>query len=122
MKLSVIIVSYQVRHYLAQCLDSLQRALKDLESEVIVVDNHSSDDTVAYIRKNYSWVRVIASNHNLGFAKANNIALRLAKGEDHQKHLGQQNQSDLEACALAEAIAQLYGVYHTGNQRAREGE
>ena len=72
MKLSVIIVSYQVRHYLAQCLDSLQRALKDLESEVIVVDNHSSDDTVAYIRKNYSWVRVIASNHNLGFAKANN--------------------------------------------------
>ena len=81
MKLSVIIVSYQVRHYLAQCLDSLQRALKDLESEVIVVDNHSSDDTVAYIRKNYSWVRVIASNHNLGFAKANNIALRLAKGE-----------------------------------------
>lgn len=81
MKLSVIIVSYQVRHYLAQCLDSLQRALKDLESEVIVVDNHSSDDTVAYIRKNYSWVRVIANNHNLGFAKANNIALRLAKGE-----------------------------------------
>ncbi|MBO6216198.1 MAG: glycosyltransferase family 2 protein, partial [Prevotella sp.] len=53
----------------------------DLESEVIVVDNHSSDDTVAYIRKNYSWVRVIANNHNLGFAKANNIALRLAKGE-----------------------------------------
>jgi len=81
MKLSVIIVSYQVRHYLAQCLDSLQRALKDLESEVIVVDNHSSDDTVAYIRNNYSWVRVIANNHNLGFAKANNIALRLAKGE-----------------------------------------
>ena len=81
MKLSVIIVSYQVRHYLSLCLDSLKRALQGVEAEVIVVDNHSGDDTVDYLRKNYSWVRLIANNHNLGFARANNIAIRQAKGE-----------------------------------------
>ena len=81
MTLSVIIVSYQVRYYLAQCLDSLNRALEGMDGEVIVVDNHSSDDTVPYIRKHYPWVRLIANNHNLGFARANNIALNLAQGE-----------------------------------------
>lgn len=81
MTLSVVIVSYQVRYYLAQCLDSLNRALEGMDGEVIVVDNHSSDDTVPYIRKHYPWVRLIANNHNLGFARANNIALNLAQGE-----------------------------------------
>lgn len=81
MTLSVVIVSYQVRYYLSQCLDSLRRALDGIESEVIVVDNHSSDDTVAYIRQHYPWVRLVANSHNLGFARANNIALHLAKGE-----------------------------------------
>ena len=81
MTLSVVIVSYQVRYYLAQCLDSLNRALEGMDGEVIVVDNHSSDDTVPYIRKHYPWVRLIANNHNLGFARANNIALNLAQGK-----------------------------------------
>ena len=52
-----------------------------MDGEVIVVDNHSSDDTVPYIRKHYPWVRLIANNHNLGFARANNIALNLAQGK-----------------------------------------
>ena len=80
MKLTVVIVSYNVRDYIAQCLLSLRRALQGLEAEVYVVDNHSHDDTVAYLREQFPEVTVIASNHNLGFARANNIAIRQTQG------------------------------------------
>ena len=80
MKLTVVIVSYNVRDYIAQCLHSLRRALQGLEAEVYVVDNHSHDDTVAYLREQFPEVTVIASNHNLGFARANNIAIRQTQG------------------------------------------
>ena len=80
MKLTVVIVSYNVRDYIAQCLHSLSRALQGLEAEVYVVDNHSHDDTVAYLREQFPEVTVIASNHNLGFARANNIAIRQTQG------------------------------------------
>ena len=65
MKLSVIIVSYNVRCYLQQCLDSLQRALDGVDAEICVIDNHSKDDTVAFL-DSYGGgkVKVIASNHN----------------------------------------------------------
>lgn len=81
MRLTVIIVSYQVRHYLAQCLDSLRKSIGDIPAEVIVVDNHSADDSVAFVRQHHPWVRIIANNHNLGFARANNIAIRKAQGD-----------------------------------------
>ena len=81
MKLSVVIVSYNVSHYLLQCLDSLQRALRGIDGEVIVVDNHSRDDSVALVHQAHPEVKVIENLHNLGFSKANNIALRQAKGE-----------------------------------------
>lgn len=81
MKLSVIIVNYNVKHYLAQCLNSVQTAIAGLNAEVIVVDNHSHDGSLDYLRGSYPWVRFVASNHNLGFARANNIAIRQAKGE-----------------------------------------
>jgi len=80
MKLTVVIVSYNVRDYIAQCLLSLSRALQGLEAEVYVVDNHSHDDTVAYLREQFPEVTVIASNHNLGFARANNIAICQTQG------------------------------------------
>ena len=80
MKLTVVIVSYNVRDYIAQCLLSLTRALQGLEAEVYVVDNHSHDDTVAYLREQFPEITVIASNHNLGFARANNIAIRQTQG------------------------------------------
>ena len=80
MKLTVVIVSYNVRDYIAQCLHSLRSALQGLEAEVYVVDNHSHDDTVAYLREQFPEVTVIASNHNLGFARANNIAIRQTQG------------------------------------------
>ena len=81
MKLSVVIVSYNVRSFLTACLDSVQRALEGIESEVFVVDNHSSDDSVEAIARDYTWVHLINNNDNLGFSKANNIAIRESKGE-----------------------------------------
>ena len=81
MKLSVIIVNYNVRPYLTACLDSVQRALDGVESEVFVVDNHSDDDSVEVVGRDYAWVHLINNRENLGFSKANNIAIRQAKGE-----------------------------------------
>ena len=81
MKLSVVIVSYNVRRFVEQCLESVQTASEGLETEVFVVDNDSSDDTVEVLNDNYPWVRLIANQENLGFSKANNIAIRQSQGE-----------------------------------------
>ena len=81
MKLSVVIVSYNVRSYLEQCLQSVQRALEGIEGEVFVVDNHSSDDSVEVVRRDYAWVKLMENQENLGFARANNLAIRQAQGE-----------------------------------------
>ncbi len=76
MKLSVIIVSFNVRHYLKQCLESVQRALEGIEGDVYVVDNKSDDDSVAMVRQDFPWVHLTESEENLGFSRANNIAIR----------------------------------------------
>lgn len=81
MKLSVVIVSYNVRRFVEQCLDSVHKASEGIESEAFVVDNASQDDTVEAIGKEYPWVRLIANDDNLGFARANNIAIRQSVGE-----------------------------------------
>ncbi len=81
MKISVIIVNYNVKYYLEQCLCSVLKALRGLEAEVYVVDNHSRDGSVDYLRKRFRSVRFVASNHNLGFSRANNLAIRRSKGE-----------------------------------------
>lgn len=81
MKLSIVIVSYNVRRFVEQCLDSVQKASEGIETEVFVVDNASHDDTVEAIGKGYPWVHLIANDDNIGFAKANNIAIRQSEGE-----------------------------------------
>ena len=81
MKLSIIIVNYNVKYYLEQCLTSVERALAGIEGEVTVVDNHSSDGSLAYLKPRFPHVTFIESNHNLGFARANNIAIRQSRGE-----------------------------------------
>jgi GT2 family glycosyltransferase len=81
MKLSVVIVSYNVRPYLEQCLQSVQSALEGIEGEVFVVDNHSDDDSVETVQNHYPWVRLIENQENLGFAKANNQAIRQSQAE-----------------------------------------
>lgn len=81
MKLSIIIVNYNVRYFLEQALLSVQRAMEGIEAEVWVVDNHSVDDSVAMVRRNFPWVRLIANQHNPGFSIANNQAIRQSTGE-----------------------------------------
>ena len=81
MKLSIVIVSYNVRTFVEQCLDSVQKASRGIDVEVFVVDNASADDTVEVIGHRYPWVHLIANRSNLGFAGANNIAIRQSVGE-----------------------------------------
>ena len=81
MKLSVIIVNYNVRYYVEQCLHSLERALEGIDSEVIVVDNHSHDGSLDYLTGRFPQVTFIESTRNLGFARGNNIAIRQSVGE-----------------------------------------
>ena len=80
MKISVVIVNYNVKYYVGQCIDSVRRALRGINSEIIVVDNHSRDGSVDYLSK-IEGVRIIESGHNLGFSKANNIAIRQSTAE-----------------------------------------
>ena len=82
MKLSVVIVGYNVRYYLEQCLASVMKATEGMDCEVIVVDNDSTDGTLDYLKQRIPEdVIFIESNHNLGFARANNIAIRQSQGE-----------------------------------------
>ena len=81
MKLSVVIVNYNVRYYLEQCLLSVEKALCGLSGEVFVVDNASTDDSVAYLKSRFPWVRYIENKENVGFSRANNQAIVQARGE-----------------------------------------
>lgn len=81
MKLSVIIVNYNVKYFLEQALLSVRRASRHLAVEVFVVDNNSVDDSVAMVREKFPEVLLIANDHNPGFAVANNQAIRQATGE-----------------------------------------
>jgi GT2 family glycosyltransferase len=81
MKLSVIIINYNVKYFLEQCLLSVRMAVAGLEAEVFVVDNHSTDESVAYLRPKFPEVTFIENTNNLGFAVANNQAIRQCRGE-----------------------------------------
>ena len=81
MILSVIIVNYRVKHFLELCLHSVQKALRGIDAEVIVVDNHSGDDSVTFLRPLFPAVTFIVNTANVGFARANNQALQQARGD-----------------------------------------
>ena len=82
MKLSVVIVNYNVCHYIEQCIYSVQKATRDIDCEIFVVDNHSADGSVEYLKQRFgSDIKLIECNHNGGFAKANNLAIRQTTGE-----------------------------------------
>lgn len=76
MKLSVVIVNYNVRELLSECIKSVNTALTGIDGDIYVVDNNSSDGSVAYIRDHFPDVHVIANSDNQGFAHANNQAIR----------------------------------------------
>lgn len=81
MKLSVVIVNYNVKYFLEHCLYSVQNAIKNIDAEVFVVDNNSVDGSVQMLKKKFPCFYLIENKDNVGFAKANNQAMRLAKGE-----------------------------------------
>lgn len=81
MKLSVVIVNYNVKYFLEHCLYSVQNAIKNIDAEVFVVDNNSVDGSVQMLKKKFPCFNLIENKDNVGFAKANNQAMRLAKGE-----------------------------------------
>jgi len=80
LQVSIIIVNYNVRDFLHHALISLQKATKGIRSEIIVVDNASDDGSTEMLRKRFPNVTLIASKQNLGFAQANNVALKRARG------------------------------------------
>lgn len=81
MKLSIVIVNYNVEHFLEQCLYSVRRALKGIEGEVFVVDNNSVDGSLKMLAEKFPEVKVIANKDNVGFSRANNQAIHVSKGE-----------------------------------------
>jgi GT2 family glycosyltransferase len=81
MKLSIIIVNYNVKHFLEQCVLSVKKALAGIEGEIYVVDNNSVDGSVEMIQSKFPEVKLIANKENTGFSKANNQAIRIASGE-----------------------------------------
>ncbi len=81
MKLSIVIVNYNVRYFLEQCLQSVYKALEGIDAEVFVVDNHSVDGSVAMVEERFPQVVLIANKDNPGFSRANNQAIRRARGE-----------------------------------------
>jgi GT2 family glycosyltransferase len=81
MQLSVIILNYNVRYFLEQCVLSVQLAIQNLDAEIIVIDNNSSDDSCAMMKQRFPSIKLIENKENLGFPKGNNIAVKEAKGE-----------------------------------------
>ena len=81
MQLSVIILNYNVRYFLEQCLASVQEALIGINSEIIVVDNLSSDDSCDMIKSRFPNIKLIENDSNLGFPKGNNIGVASANGD-----------------------------------------
>ncbi len=81
MRVSVIIVSYNVYPFLDNCLRSVEQALTGIDGEIIVVDNASVDRTTTFVKEHFPQVRLIANTDNVGFAKANNQGIHISQGE-----------------------------------------
>ena len=81
MKLSVVIVNYNVKYFLEQCLHSVQNACRGLDAEVFVVDNDSVDGSVKMVKEKFPEVLLIENKDNKGFSAANNQAIRKSSGE-----------------------------------------
>ena len=77
---SVIVVNWNTRQLLRDCIDSILRHSEGYSVEIVVVDNHSSDGSVEMVREQYPQVLLIANDENTGFARANNQGVRAASG------------------------------------------
>jgi O-antigen biosynthesis protein len=81
MKLTVVIVNYNVKFFLEQCLLSVINALKNMNAEVVVVDNDSADGSCQMVKEKFPNVTLIENKKNVGFSKANNIAMQQSSAE-----------------------------------------
>ncbi len=81
MRLSVIIVNYNVKHFLEQCLQSVLKATDGIDSEIWVVDNNSVDGSIDMLKNSFPSVKLIENKDNLGFSKANNQAIKRSSAE-----------------------------------------
>lgn len=81
MQLSIIILNYNVRYFLELCVISVQNSIQNLDAEIIVVDNNSSDDSCAMIKTRFPNIKLIENKENTGFPKGNNIGVAIANGE-----------------------------------------
>ena len=81
MQLSVIILNYNVRHFLEQCVLSVQKATQNFNAEIIVVDNNSPDDSCQMMKERFPDVILIENKENSGFPKGNNIGVKIASGK-----------------------------------------
>ena len=80
MQLSVIILNYNVRFFLEQCIFSVQKAIKNIEAEIIIVDNHSHDGSCEMVKTRFPQIKILENKENLGFPKGNNIGVSVAQG------------------------------------------
>ena len=80
MQLSIIILNYNVCYFLKTCILSVQQAITQLDAEIIVVDNNSSDDSCKMMKTDFPHIQLIINTHNEGFPKGNNIGVETAKG------------------------------------------
>jgi len=80
LELSILIVNWNTRDFLRDCLQSLYRSVKGTSFEVIVVDNASGDGSIEMIKENYPETRLVENRENAGFARGNNQAYKISKG------------------------------------------
>jgi GT2 family glycosyltransferase len=80
MQISVVILNYNVRFFLEQCVISVEKALQNIEGEIIVVDNNSPDDSCAMMKQRFPHIKLIENKENSGFPKGNNMGVVEAKG------------------------------------------
>ncbi len=81
MKLSIIIVNYNVKYFLEQCLCSVEKAIKNLKAEVFIIDNNSVDGSCSMLKKKFPHFYLIENKENTGFSRANNQGISISKGE-----------------------------------------
>lgn len=104
--ISIIIINWNTRQILSECLHSVRATCQGLDYKVIVVDNASTDGSIAMLREDFPEVQVIQNQTNVGFARANNQAMQASTGE----YLLLLNS---DACLLPGALAQLLGLGQT---------
>ncbi|MCX6146030.1 MAG: glycosyltransferase family 2 protein, partial [Candidatus Kapabacteria bacterium] len=79
--ISIVIVNYNVKDFLLQCLRSIEKSITKRKYEIIVVDNNSTDESIEFLSPKFEKVNFISLNDNLGFGKANNVGFDKASGK-----------------------------------------